>query len=529
MELNQRENIQASPFEILTAIAFHLFNENEVDVGVVEVGMGGKLDATNILNNQTISVISKIARDHESFLGGSLEEIAQHKAGILRPNVPYIVNPVNEWNVQDVIDRYAKEIGAGPRLTADTLELREKLYSRQVWHDFAGRFQAFQRDNVVLAIVAVHETVKSLGLELSYTRAGEMLRSTAKAQNPGRLQYLKVEPVFGQSSKEGWGRHILVDGAHNPDAAKELDSFVFFRERRRILNNGRRPPQSGWPITWVIAMTEGRDARQYLEQILRPWDNIITTSFGPVEGMPWVKPMDPKKLLDIAKSIWPNITGLHMPIEGALRALSAAKYLSEEKHRIVLTGSLYLVGDLHRELRPRAHALWQTDTAQKNDRERIRAMHKEERHRVNNLLSLHNLDAFEMDRVAKSAANTYDNSKEKQDQSEKEKTMRLEEEIAALDSELRSLEADEQDILRTRSPTLLTQPSAATSSKQMEKEAMDTEAPAKTRSDQIILGRGDDVDQSMTRFRLDRQPSQSFRILKHRSINNKAINDREPI
>jgi folylpolyglutamate synthase/dihydrofolate synthase len=94
--LNERNQINASEFELLTATAFTLFNENKVDVGIIEVGMGGKLDATNILNNQVVSVISKVARDHENFLGNTLEEIASHKAGILRPNVPFIVTRLSK-------------------------------------------------------------------------------------------------------------------------------------------------------------------------------------------------------------------------------------------------------------------------------------------------------------------------------------------------------------------------------------------------------------------------------------------------
>ena len=119
IDLNIKKGIKASNFEILTATAFHIFNEEQVQVGVVEVGMGGKLDATNILNNQVISVISKIARDHESFLGSTLQEIAHHKAGILRPHVPYLINPKNEKNVVSVINEYADEIAAGPRLEYD--------------------------------------------------------------------------------------------------------------------------------------------------------------------------------------------------------------------------------------------------------------------------------------------------------------------------------------------------------------------------------------------------------------------------
>lgn len=445
MQLSQSEGINASPFEILTATAFHIFNEERVQVGVVEVGMGGKLDATNILNNQVVSVISKIARDHQSFLGNTLEEIAQHKAGILRPKVPYAVNPLNEWNVQHVVDQYAKEVGAGPRLTDDTPEL-QTLYSSPEWQQFAKPLPSFQRDNVVLAIIAAKEAAASLGHTLDNSQIIEILAHLKKNVNPGRLQYLRVPPVFGRAEESR--REVLVDGAHNPDAAKALDDFVLRNERQRKIS-GENPPRDGWPITWVLAMTEGKDAHQYLQLLLRPGDNVITTSFGAIDGMPWVKPMDPKQLFAVAESVEPRITGLHMPTQGVLRALCAARYLAEKGHPIVLTGSLYLVGDFHRELRSRRDHTWSTDPEEDEDRALFTAIHEEERSRVNALFSRQDLDAFEKDRSDKSTTNSYVD-KDRRNSVQVNRKMLLQE-INALDRQMKRLEAEENRILRSSS------------------------------------------------------------------------------
>jgi folylpolyglutamate synthase/dihydrofolate synthase len=356
VQLNESCQIKASPFEILTATAFHIFNQEKIQVGVVEVGMGGKLDSTNILNNQVVSVISKIARDHEGFLGNTLEEIAEHKAGILRPNVPFVVNPTNQQDVQHVIDRYAREIEAGPRLGAD--DEFKRLYS---CFDLQ-QLQPFQQDNASLAVLAVMETLKSLQVQSNITELARSLIAGTKA-NPGRLQYLTVPPVFGDAKRPG--REILVDGAHNPDAAEALNSFVCHNERSKQI--GLQAP-TGSPITWVLAMTDGKDARQYLRTLLRPGDNVVTTTFGPVDGMPWVKPMDAQELLEVARSVQPQITGTHVPGAGALRALCAAKYLASNETPIVLTGSLYLVGHLHRELRSRNTSEWWTAESAESDR-----------------------------------------------------------------------------------------------------------------------------------------------------------------
>jgi hypothetical protein len=152
---------------------------------------------------------------------------------------------------------------------------------------------------------------------------------------PGRQQTLSVPIVFGRLGKR---KEILVDGAHNPDAAESLNAYVSQKLRRK--------PRD--PVTWVLAMTEGKDPRQVLEKLLRPGDNVVTTDFGPVDGMPWVKSMDPNALLSIALEVCPGITALAVPKRGAYRALCTAKYLSKHAH-IVLTGSLYLVGDFFRE------------------------------------------------------------------------------------------------------------------------------------------------------------------------------------
>ena len=435
-KLNVEENINASPFEILTATAFTIFNRAKIDVGVIEVGMGGKLDATNILNNQAISVISKIAKDHEGFLGNTLEEIAKHKAGILRPNVPYIVNPMNEWNVQDVIDDYAKEIGAGPRLSGDTTVLRENLYSHKDWRRFANDLQPFQRDNVVLAVVAVKATLASMKTDMKYSLIADELNKKRIAK-PGRFEWMRCQPIFG--SPGSVGKVVLVDGAHNPDAASALSEFMAVKRRRpRGDRKSVWPPTGGWPVTWVLAMTEGKDAAQYLRTILRPGDNVVTTSFGPVDGMPWVKPMDPKALLEIAQSVQHGITGLAMPVPSALRALCAAKYLAHTHDPIVLTGSLYLVGDLHREMneqRRNRHDHWEQRTSQE-ERNMFRRMHREESNRVRRLFSSLSTDAPPEDNAAAGAAEAVAAQKEK-----------LKAQIDALDEEMELLTVQEQELL----------------------------------------------------------------------------------
>lgn len=426
MELNIRENINASEFELLTATAFQLFNDKNVEVGVVEVGLGGSLDATNILNNQAVSVITKISHDHQNFLGNTLESIARHKAGILRPNVPYIVNPHNEFNIHHVINAYAKEIGAGPRIDVDSEELRNTLYNGKRWEKFASRICSCERDNAVLGYLAFVEVLKSLDLDTAKTF--RFLDTVRDRKFPGRFQKHSVLPVFGTTSK----RQIVVDGAHNPDAARALHEFVDRSRLQTTREKKERNDTNNEPVTWVLAMTEGKDARGYLRELLSPGDNVITTAFGPVDGMPWVKPMDPEELLTTVIEVEPAVSGLAMLKKGAFRALCAAKYLSSHDNPIVLTGSLYLVGDFMRE-----KAQWQEG---KNTLT-VESADKEERHRVNQYLTaVVNPDAHRSSNNLKSPSNGDESCQMLRSELLQDAIERLEREIQSVDTEEQRIE-----------------------------------------------------------------------------------------
>jgi len=259
--------------------------------------------------------------------------------------------------------------------------------------------------------------------------------------NPGRLQRIRVPAVFGSYDKPG-GQEILVDGAHNPDAAKVLVDCVNKVNRRGYIEGSGHHPRFGWPVTWVLAMTEGKDASEYLRVLLQPGDHVIATTFGPVDGMPSVKPMDPEKLLDVAKSVQERITGLAMPKDGAFRALLAAKHLTKSGLPVVLTGSLYLVGDFHREARSRSSPNYWYDPELEEDRENIKAMSREEQARVNRLLSSGRTDPFDQP-----SRNDEQRIEERvKEPSSREKRRLLQMQMENLDQELERVVAEEQQI-----------------------------------------------------------------------------------
>ncbi|EAQ90725.1 hypothetical protein CHGG_02660 [Chaetomium globosum CBS 148.51] len=201
---DKEDRIGATEFELLTATAFEIFHRQKVEYGVVEVGLGGKLDATNVLKQKAVSIISKIGLDHQSFLGNTIEEIALQKAGIIRPGVPCVVDGSNQRSVLKVIEDHAREVGAElrfPSVTSVTDAMTtEKLEPHQI-------------QNLACAHLAFHLACPEQDRPLVH-----LLPSIMQTQWPGRLQRLDVSSITGDQ------REVLLDGAHNTQSAEVLAS-----------------------------------------------------------------------------------------------------------------------------------------------------------------------------------------------------------------------------------------------------------------------------------------------------------------
>ena len=221
-ELLAAGKLRAHPtyFECVTAMAFQYFAESRVDFGVFEVGLGGRLDATNILS-PAISLISRIDFDHENFLGHSLREIAGEKAGILKKGVPVVVAQQRPEALEVILKR-GKEVGCPIveasleyRVDHDSLLngcVRAQIteiatgWTATVAPQLPGRFQL---QNAITAVAAAR-TLAARGYRIPQTAIEQGI---ASAVWPGRLEKLQSRP------------DIYVDGAHNPGAARELAAF----------------------------------------------------------------------------------------------------------------------------------------------------------------------------------------------------------------------------------------------------------------------------------------------------------------
>jgi dihydrofolate synthase/folylpolyglutamate synthase len=221
-ELLAAGKLRAHPtyFECVTAMAFEYFARARIDFGVFEVGLGGRLDATNILTPVT-SLITRVDFDHENFLGHSLREIATEKAGILKPGVP-VVLAAQQPEAREVILARAKELHCPVIETPLAFRVDEQVmengcvrariteiasgWSAKLAPQLAGRFQL---QNAINAVAAAR-TLSARGYRIP---ENAIEQGVAAAVWPGRLEKLQSRP------------DIYADGAHNPGAARELAAF----------------------------------------------------------------------------------------------------------------------------------------------------------------------------------------------------------------------------------------------------------------------------------------------------------------
>lgn len=241
-------------FEIETAAAFVYFARRQCDLVLLEVGMGGNLDATNILKKPVLSVLTSISMDHMAFLGNTLGEIAEKKAGILKPG-SHMVTAVQEPEVQAVLKTRCGQLGIDfcqaeePLLTKESIRGQEFLLNGRSYRiALAG---ACQKYNAALALKAL-EVLHTLGYETTWEQRQDGLLKTIWN---GRFTVLREEPLF------------IVDGAHNPGAADMLASSI-----RRYFGE-KRPDRK---MIFIIGMFKDKDYEGVLVRTAGFADTIFT-------------------------------------------------------------------------------------------------------------------------------------------------------------------------------------------------------------------------------------------------------------
>lgn len=254
-------------FETLTAMAYAAFADNPVDVGIVEVGMGGQWDATNIATGQ-VAVITTITRDHEKWLGNSLTDIAKEKAGIIKPNATVILAPQRE-EVEEILLAAAAEQGA--RVIREGTDLA--VLDRQVAVGgqlltlqtpggiyegiFLPLLGAHQAHNALLALAAVEQFIGSGG-----ALAGDVVEKAFEdVSSPGRLELVRSSPT------------IIVDAAHNAGGAAALGAAL-----EEVFNFER--------TVAIIGMLDDKAAEAFLSELEPVISDVVVTEPASPRALP---------------------------------------------------------------------------------------------------------------------------------------------------------------------------------------------------------------------------------------------------
>lgn len=307
-------------FEVVTAIAFLYFADRQADITILEVGLGGIGDSTNVVKSPLASVITSISYDHMAQLGSSLAEIAVNKAGIIKTGCPVIAN-VPQRDAAKIIARKAYAMGSrlydisGIRAAVSdetpfsqkvSMELYEKSYS-DVEISMVGRHQA---ENLKTALATLEILRKSGAVKLDREALYEGLK---RARQPGRFEVISEDPL------------VIIDGAHNEAGAQALQETMaqHFAGKKILL------------VAGILADKEIDSIVKFLTKIT---DHIIVT-----------EPDNPRKLA--AEKLAEHVAEFSVAAEAVSdveAAVHRAKELADGYDVILFAGSLYLIGDVRR-------------------------------------------------------------------------------------------------------------------------------------------------------------------------------------
>jgi dihydrofolate synthase/folylpolyglutamate synthase len=303
-------------FEVTTAMAFTYFAEEGIDIAIIEVGMGGRLDSTNVIR-PLVSVITNIDLEHTEYLGGTLEQIAQEKAGIVKPGVP-LVTGVAQPEVISVIESTAASQQARIlRMEKDFFAEYASKGSKQIFHyhgihahysdlqlQMLGRYQI---DNACLALATV-ECLREAGFVID---ENAIRHGIEQARWGGRMERVMQNP------------DIFLDGAHNPASAKKLAMLI--RDMMPVYHR----------LILVIGILGDKDYRGIIDELVPLADHVVVT-----------EPQYSRALS--VKVLAAEISRLHARVsmaETVSKALSHARDIALPDDLILVTGSLYVVGD----------------------------------------------------------------------------------------------------------------------------------------------------------------------------------------
>ncbi len=322
------KNAHPTYFEVTTAQAFKYFAEEKVDFAIIEVGMGGRLDATNVIT-PLLSIITSIGLEHTDILGDTIPKIAREKAGIIKQNIPVITGASSE--ALETINQIAQEKQAplyvsGKNFHSEikSIDIKGNCFNyygiNNTWKDlFVSLAGEHQINNACLSLAGIEilNQLKIISIEKENIYNG--LKS---AYWPGRMEVISSDPI------------ILLDGAHNPDGARTLRYSLekFFPNKRIYL---------------IIGILKDKDREKILELLCPIAYEVILTTIA------YERASDPGELYKIAIKYNKNIK----IILNINESINHAKTLASRNDLICIAGSLYVIGEAISILRKNKSAL----------------------------------------------------------------------------------------------------------------------------------------------------------------------------
>lgn len=318
IEKLRAEDVIITEFEAVTAAAFLYYKNSRCDFVVLETGLGGRFDATNVIERPLMSVITSISLDHVNILGSNISEIAYEKCGIIKNDCPVVTCSTQNPDALKVISEQSKVHNselyiasiADCKLIDETIDGSSVIFgARQVKIPFPGEHQ---RENCITALTAV-DILKKEGIAVSESA---IKRGVENTKNPARCEIVSTRP------------YVIFDGCHNEGSAKALASVI-----EKHLKDKK--------ITAVMGMMEDKDVEKVLSLLCCKFDSMVT-----------VNPSNPRamsceKLADLAKKYCNKVECFADELEGLKYAVNS---LGKDSVLLVC-GSLYLCSDLYKYFR----------------------------------------------------------------------------------------------------------------------------------------------------------------------------------
>ena len=303
-------------FEVITAAAWLYFDRSQVDLAVMEVGLGGRLDATNVKDSTLASVITSLSREHWQRLGPTLADIAGEKAGVIKPKCPVLVGQLPS-EAREVVVAKAEELDAPITFVEPAREVKISASNSVRW----ARYEDLEYPLPLQGTVQLNNSALAIATIKSLQQQGWEIPDLAiqtginKTRWQGRLQWIT------------WNSQpLLIDGAHNPAAAIVLRQYV------DTLNK---------PVTWIMGMLSTKDHEDIFEALLKPGDELHLVS------VPDHSSAKPEELAALAKEVCPSLSNCQTDRD-VFTALDTVMTNKVDLERVtVLCGSLYLIGHLY--------------------------------------------------------------------------------------------------------------------------------------------------------------------------------------